>query len=280
MHEEIQNSRTINKKEYDSGEAGMKDIYHNLNTLTSNRTSSPGIKDSESESFIPFSQQTSLTHAPALYEELIQKYEGDIRNHIRIEQQMKLHSDSVVSKLEDKEKEYDKIMQKLKEIKKKSEHSNIETKIIREENQALKKALEKKIEKVLNIERDLKEVSQKYESLKKEYVILNKALTDVAVTPKRNEENDDFNIQIGKSKFKSNSANPNSGRKTTSDSAQLFYSRNISGPNNYQNEEFLIPVTSNRSPQKSNSTSFNWKSIVLKKEGKSPYIQADLEKLK
>jgi hypothetical protein len=118
LKEEIQNSQTIDKKEYDSGEAGMKDIYHNLNTLTSNRTSSPGIKDNASESFIPFSQQTSLTHAPALYEELIQKYEGDIRNHIRIEQQMKLHSDSVVSKLEDKEKEFEKMSAKLKELKK------------------------------------------------------------------------------------------------------------------------------------------------------------------
>ena len=116
----------------------MKDIYHNLNSITSNRTSSPGIKEEATESFIPFSQQTSITHAPTLYEELIQKYEGDIRNHIRIEQQMKLHSDSVLSKLEDKEKEYHKIWDRLKTIKKKSEHSNIETKIIREENQALK----------------------------------------------------------------------------------------------------------------------------------------------
>ena len=68
--------------------------------------------------------------------------------------------------------------------------------------------------------------------------------------------------------------------KTTSDSVQLFYSRNLVGPNNYQNEEFVIPVSSTRSPQKTNNTSFNGKNIILKKDGKSPYIQADLEKLK
>jgi hypothetical protein len=43
------------------------------------------------------------------YEEVIQKFEGDIRKHIRIEQQMKLHSESLQQKIEDKEKEIDKI---------------------------------------------------------------------------------------------------------------------------------------------------------------------------
>ena len=43
---------------------------------------------------------------PEDYEEMIQKYEADIRNHIKVEQQMKLHSDSVIDKLEDQEKEY------------------------------------------------------------------------------------------------------------------------------------------------------------------------------
>ena len=44
---------------------------------------------------------------PEIYEEMIQKLEADVRNHIKVEQQMKLHSDSVLDKLEDKEKEYD-----------------------------------------------------------------------------------------------------------------------------------------------------------------------------
>lgn len=46
---------------------------------------------------------------PIDYEEVIQKFEADIRKHIRIEQQMKLHSESLQQKIEDKDKEIDKI---------------------------------------------------------------------------------------------------------------------------------------------------------------------------
>jgi DNA polymerase III delta prime subunit len=54
---------------------------------------------------------------PQDYEELIQKYEGDIRKHIRIEQQMKLHSESLQQKLEDKEKEITAIQKDLSSLK-------------------------------------------------------------------------------------------------------------------------------------------------------------------
>ena len=81
-------------------------------------------------------------------------------------------------------------------------------------------------------------------------------------------------------KFKSNSANPNSGRKRDNDSFQMFYSRNVTVPTNGQNEELIIPVSSKRSPQKFTINSGITKNIVMKKDGKSPYLQADLEKLK
>ncbi len=84
-------------------------------------------------------------------------------------------------------------------------------------------------------------------------------------------------VNLGqKPKFKSNSANPNSSRKTTSDSAQLFYSRNITVPSNH-NEEMVFPVSSTRSPQKFPIA--NIKNVVMKKDGKSPYLQGDMEKL-
>lgn len=51
---------------------------------------------------------------PQDYEEVIQKFEGDIRKHIRIEQQMKLHSESLQQKIEDKEKEIDQIQAEMK----------------------------------------------------------------------------------------------------------------------------------------------------------------------
>jgi hypothetical protein len=143
---EQQNSRNSKVMESESGDAGVKKNVKNFKTITSRKTSQ--VKDDGStESFIPFSQRTSITHAPTIYEELIQKYEGDIRNHIRIEQQMKLHSDSVLNKLEDKERQYDKIIDKIKKSERihKDEMVRLkaEFKIVKEENNALKKALEK-----------------------------------------------------------------------------------------------------------------------------------------
>ena len=41
---------------------------------------------------------------PKEYEKVIQKLEGDIRNHIRVEQQLKLHIETVHNKMEEYEK--------------------------------------------------------------------------------------------------------------------------------------------------------------------------------
>jgi len=49
----------------------------------------------------------STKSIPVDYEKIIQKLEGDIRNHIRIEQQLKLHIESVQSQLEDLQKQQD-----------------------------------------------------------------------------------------------------------------------------------------------------------------------------
>jgi len=42
--------------------------------------------------------------APSEYEQMLQKYEAEVRNHIKIEQQLKLHIECVQDKLEDQEK--------------------------------------------------------------------------------------------------------------------------------------------------------------------------------
>ena len=44
-------------------------------------------------------------YPPKEYEELIQKLEGDIRMHIRVEQQMRLHIENLQQKIEDIERE-------------------------------------------------------------------------------------------------------------------------------------------------------------------------------
>lgn len=140
MISEQQNSRNLDAKEFDSGEAGTKQNIKEFHTISS-RNHSKLDDQSATDSFIPFSQRTSLTHVPAIYEELIQKYESDIRNHIRIEQQMKLHSDSVLNKLEDKEKSYDKIIDKFKQQEKvyneQKEALRMQARIIGEENQVI-----------------------------------------------------------------------------------------------------------------------------------------------
>ena len=42
--------------------------------------------------------------APSVYESMLQKYEAEVRNHIKIEQQLKLHIECVQDKLEEQEK--------------------------------------------------------------------------------------------------------------------------------------------------------------------------------
>jgi hypothetical protein len=46
---------------------------------------------------------------PQVYEEIIQKLEGEVRKHIRIEQQLKLHIDSMENRIEELENENEKI---------------------------------------------------------------------------------------------------------------------------------------------------------------------------
>lgn len=46
---------------------------------------------------------------PKVYEELLQGLEADVRKHIRIEQQLKLHIESIEGKLEELEKENSKL---------------------------------------------------------------------------------------------------------------------------------------------------------------------------
>jgi len=265
----------------DRDEAGMKDTGKRGQTISSPKMSTDHEINS-SESFIPFSQRTSMTHAPTMYEELIQKYEGDIRNHIRIEQQMKLHSDSVLNKLEDREKQYDVVHDEIKAMEEKHKENQIklkmEAKIYKEENEALKKALEKKIERVLNLERNIKDQNTKYNKLEIEFRRIRKHFESSELTP--NKPDDCLRSKpLPKNKFKANSALPNSGRKGNSDSVQLFYSRNIKGPNNMDREEFIIPATSTRSPDKVNGQ-FVTKSIVFKRDANSPYIHSDLERIK
>ena len=89
------------------------------------------LRSSSSASFEP----------PKDYEEVIQKYEGDIRKHIRIEQQMKLHSDALQQKIEDKEKEFAKIETKILQLNEEHQREKkLLNQIIENKDQEIKKA--------------------------------------------------------------------------------------------------------------------------------------------
>lgn len=48
----------------------------------------------------------SMQEPPKDYEVMLQKYEAEVRNHIKIEQQLKLHIECVQDKLDDSEKAF------------------------------------------------------------------------------------------------------------------------------------------------------------------------------
>jgi hypothetical protein len=51
---------------------------------------------------------TTERSCPKVYEEIIQKLEADIRKHIRIEHQLKLHIESTEDRIEELEREQEK----------------------------------------------------------------------------------------------------------------------------------------------------------------------------
>lgn len=50
-----------------------------------------------------------MDEPPKDYEVMLQKYEAEVRNHIKIEQQLKLHIECVQDKLDDSEKAREKM---------------------------------------------------------------------------------------------------------------------------------------------------------------------------
>ncbi|CDW72573.1 UNKNOWN [Stylonychia lemnae] len=81
-----------------------------INTDTSNQLDNSQLTNN--------SNYTSTTNGqkepPKAYEEIIQKLENDIRNHIRVEQQMKIAMEALQQKIEDKDRERAKLRQEYK----------------------------------------------------------------------------------------------------------------------------------------------------------------------
>ena len=89
---------------------------------------------------------TSIEGPPKVYEEIMRQLEADIRKHIRIEHQLKLHIESVedrVEELEREQEENEKSLAEVDELKKQIE--NLKTvvkakeKVIEEQREASEK---------------------------------------------------------------------------------------------------------------------------------------------
>lgn len=93
----------------------------------------------------------SLDLPPKEYEQQLQQYESEVRNHIKVEQQLKLHIEVLQEKIDDLEKERDKFEKRLQ-----SEMSGLEKKL----KEGYGKLLEAKTQEAEKISKELKKTRE------------------------------------------------------------------------------------------------------------------------
>lgn len=186
------------------------------------------------------SSRSLIDEPPRVYEEMLQGLEADVRKHIRIEQQLKLHIESVESKLEELERENSKFIQETKSLKKllkraedisKAKENEIdELKSLRETNaqelQKVKLQIEEEKEKQRKafLER---EVSSKTDlSTTEPYYYFHSAIETTGSKDKRQRKE----RKEGDSIYKQENGVPKSGGPRSSSQRERFYS--ISNSNN------------------------------------------------
>jgi len=75
-----------------------------------------GIRDGENGAASEFTSTfQSLDLPPKEYEQQLQQYESEVRNHIKVEQQLKLHIEVLQEKIDELEQEREKVQQKIAE---------------------------------------------------------------------------------------------------------------------------------------------------------------------
>ena len=95
----------MDEQQTQTGKKMKKTIDDDLISLQSSSRKMNGDGDDASNSF------------QSQYEQQLQKYEAEVRNHIKIEQQLKLHIECVQDKLDDTEKIVKKISGDREEVK-------------------------------------------------------------------------------------------------------------------------------------------------------------------
>jgi len=122
---------------------------------------------------------------PKVYEEIIQSLEAEVRKHIRIEQQLKLHIESVENRVEELEREQEK--------QEKSKGQFEENKELLAKKQKLIEESQAKIQK-LELQKKDQQTRQEEEMLqmKKRITSLERELKEIKQLKIKNPENDNY----------------------------------------------------------------------------------------
>eukprot|EP00826_Nyctotherus_ovalis_P059212 TRINITY_DN8215_c0_g1_i6.p1 TRINITY_DN8215_c0_g1~~TRINITY_DN8215_c0_g1_i6.p1 ORF type:complete len:365 (+),score=127.94 TRINITY_DN8215_c0_g1_i6:164-1258(+) len=154
------------------------------------------------------------------YEEQIQKLEAETRMHIRVEQQLKLHVDSIQAKLEEYEKTISKLTKSIKRLETKLLDAS--NRMLEKTNEAerLKKLLDERARRITTLERTdkLNATTIKYSfsklSMDDASSIIKEVKTDFSPGKKRKEGNRKATASISRVPQPPNL--PNSGKKSDS----------------------------------------------------------------
>ena len=91
-------------------------MRHRKNQEDDDKVSDSYYDQSQSQMTSQRSHFTSIEGPPKIYEEVMRQLEADIRKHIRIEHQLKLHIESVEDRVEELEREQDHFEDKINEL--------------------------------------------------------------------------------------------------------------------------------------------------------------------
>lgn len=152
--EDIYDINNLNCQESDDYEEAVQRALPNLKDVVNNKNSRD-INNNENQNDISY--QSSIQ----VYEKLLQEHESTIRNHIKLEQQLKLHNESLVLKIEELERHLVKIkeenMKYLVEINRYNS-DNYNNNILINEIEKLQKIIDSKSNDIHKLDRNINNI--------------------------------------------------------------------------------------------------------------------------
>lgn len=161
-------------------------------------TKDEGPNTDRSRSSAISSQTADCPACPKVYEEIIQKLEADIRKHIRIEHQLKLHIESSEDRIEELEREMDIIDATMKTKPRSSSGSKDFSKDNSKELSKLKEENTKLAENIKELKESVGLATLKEESLHAQITSLSKEVTE------KKQSIQNLNSELGTQKQRTN----------------------------------------------------------------------------